>query len=362
MGQNLGKGRTKGKTTEVITPLGRRLILSSKRPSVAQVGSEDSEEEGNADPDIDIERVLCAASIDPSLVPGWCWKITAVSSVRFWLCRAGEGSPSKWLLSASPSEVVPIPKLMHRCPPAIVEAFAISGSWEQLPRRGIEGWVPLTFEELFHVATQLDERKLLPQGATILDLGSGTGSALLAWAAMGHSVIGIELNRDLFAFSREIANLAQEFLDPGITVKLIHASYYPEDYIQRRKDGQTWSVSQEPVSVQKELMFLHPVSTPGMSAAVTDALSAADIWYSFAWMCQVPSVMELFMDYAKPSALLVIVNTTVVSPPGLNLIARFSSTNGLLQKGSHHRRCSCCPVGYPVGVYNKAHILMTPRL
>jgi SAM-dependent methyltransferase len=161
---------------------------------------------------------------------------------------------------------------------------------------------------LLKIISKGEREKIIQPGQTGLELGSGTGSATITFASKGYNMIGIELNPKLVEISRETINKAK-IINPEINAQIHQGSYYPEEYIKLRKKSNSLAAKFED-DVANELhwkgdksaLYLHLNCKEKVYKNSRIDFSKIDFFYSYTWIIQAPSVLEMFKLYAGDDA------------------------------------------------------------
>lgn len=163
-----------------------------------------------------------------------------------------------------------------------------------------------------------DNRVILPS-ESVLEFGSGNGSALLTWAYKGYNITGIEIDPRLAQYSRN--SLAQhKRMFSNSNIRIIQDSYYPAEYIEYRRSNPASQVAalEEHYlrgfgSARSRFFFLEC----NRDAYKENKISIADfdIIYAYMWMFQVPSVVEVFQKYAREDAKLFLITPNKTDMP-----------------------------------------------
>lgn len=194
---------------------------------------------------------------------------------------------------------------------------------------GSEGWVALGWNDIATIARHTAADARAAAAMTVVDLGSGTGSAMLGLGAHGFGrVVGIELDARLVACSRDlIARVEQHAAVRAHTrFEVVAGSYYTRDLALDYLAGTCWAAQQQGSRACEERLLHVVQNTAAVDAAVLRALRSADVVCAFLWSVQVASVMELFVRHARPDATLVVANSNRrIAHPDLLPIAEFQA-------------------------------------
>jgi hypothetical protein len=172
----------------------------------------------------------------------------------------------------------------------------------QFPPMKYHIWQPFDMHILDEIITFGEHRSILHPGQKVIDLGSGSGSAVIYWAMKGYHATGIEMHEHLVTKSKE---LKRKFPDLPGSAQFIQGSYIPEAYAKKRKEQKT---------LARKLEEEHnlPSWAEGITTTSEDVyaknhllLTDFDVVYSYLWPFQGPSVLELFLEYAREDALLI---------------------------------------------------------
>ncbi len=187
----------------------------------------------------------------------------------------------------------------------------------------IDDWFPMTCskqfdtEGLWEIINYGESLGIIRPGQRVLDLGSGSGSSSITWAYRGYNVICIELHKQLVNCSKNIVKQAQYLIESGIEIKVYHGSYYPKEYIEKRKNKESTAldIEQKIIStniLKKKSTYLkrfHPMCKKDIYKKHNIDLHDIDIFYAYLWEIQAPSVLEMFKQYARDDAILCIFST-----------------------------------------------------
>jgi len=162
----------------------------------------------------------------------------------------------------------------------------------------------------------------LRQGSVFLDIGGGAGWPVIEAAEAGLNAYAIEINKKLVEDGKNNIKNARKnkLISPDTSCEIIEGSYFPEEYIECRKKGQTiatkyengvftWVVCGELIRGQfddakiKEVFY--PVATsPDHYELLGIGLDDVDIFFSYTWGIELPSQLELFSKYGKKDAVM----------------------------------------------------------
>ena len=300
----------------VVTPLGRHLSLV--------VGPEDTARA--------LQRLLERAGITPAATPDYEWALVErdhrgsqqqAPQLELTCCRRPHNRDSN---SAS-GDIGDVPAAVA---PLFLEAYHMSVNWVGAARlSGSEGWVALGWNDIATTARHTAADARAAAAMTVVDLGSGTGSAMLGLGAHGFGrVVGIELDARLVACSRDlIARVEQHAAVRAHTrFEVVAGSYYTRDLALDYLAGTCWAAQQQGSRACEERLLHVVQNTAAVDAAVLRALRSADVVCAFLWSVQVASVMELFVRHARPDATLVVANSNRrIAHPDLLPIAEFQA-------------------------------------
>jgi SAM-dependent methyltransferase len=176
-------------------------------------------------------------------------------------------------------------------------------------------WIAAGFQNLWTRITKGESEGLLKPGMSVVDLGSGSGSSGFIWAYKGYKVTGIELDAMLAKYSVERSNEFRVKFSGNaengniMMPNFLNDSYYPQEFIADRKirsDSETQKtirlLEYKYSRTCNDIFF--PVSAERVDRKL---LEKFDVWYNYAWDMQSPSVFNLFLDYAKDDAVLLLI-------------------------------------------------------
>ena len=305
----------------VVTPLGRHLSLV--------VGQEDTAQA--------LRQLLERAGITPAATPDYEWALVESGRkgprLALTCFRRPHNNDSHTSSSTSTStrddDDGDVPAAVA---PYFLEAYHMSVNWVGAAQlSGSEGWVALGWNDIATIARHTAADARAAAAMTVVDLGSGTGSAMLGLGAHGFGrVVGIELDARLVACSRDLIARVEQHAGRGRTrFEVVAGSYYTRDLALDYLAGTCWAAQQQGTRDRRacEERLLHVVqNTAAVDAAVRRALRSADVVCAFLWSVQVASVMELFVRHARPDATLVVANSNRrVAHPDLLPIAEFQA-------------------------------------
>jgi len=179
-------------------------------------------------------------------------------------------------------------------------------------KKMISDWVPIGLSNhgpmigLGRIINEGEASGLIKPGQRVIDLGSGSGSALMMWAYRGYDVTGIELHSELVKSSRKIISNANGLF--GDRIRIFTGSYYPAEYIKLREHNQSQAKELEHAIHTSDADRFHPVSD-GADVYFRNnfSLKDMDVWYAYTWSIQSPSILEMFSLYARDDAVLCLV-------------------------------------------------------
>ena len=318
---------------QVETPLGRIIPLSITSDDLG---------EGLV---VALERFLQKAGITSSLTPDYQWALLA-------------GGNDDDNTNATRLRLTCYKKPYKECLyplisvfPRYVEAYNLSVNWVGSAKlNGNEGWVALGWNDIETIVNHITHGEEKAEDMTIVDLGSGTGSAMIGFGAHGFGrVIGIELDDKLCNCCREIIQMVQNSSSRNNQFEVIRGSYYTRDMVF---DNNTSGFH---VKKCEECMLHLVQNTSDIDLVVQKAISSANAVTAFLWSVQIASVMELFVRHARDNAMLVIANSNKrINHPDLQPTAEFHSNAYHASESSPsswHLRTS----GYPITFYRKKH-------
>lgn len=197
----------------------------------------------------------------------------------------------------------------------------------------LKGYVPYSVTAFSNAMQKCLDRQLTASGDTFLDLGAGEGKIVMAAARYGFRAHGIEFHPELVILAQEEIQTARRCssLASNAICQIVKGSYYPAEYIQRRESGDAVALAHEHVFWQlfpgsggsgisafsyetdkKNRIFRPVATTPNPYSVLGISLPVVDIFFSYTWGPELPSQLEMFSLYAKPSALFI--NETAEEP------------------------------------------------
>ncbi|NQU98172.1 hypothetical protein HQ533_01790 [Candidatus Woesearchaeota archaeon] len=178
----------------------------------------------------------------------------------------------------------------------------------------------------------LIRKKIIQPGDTFLDLGSGLGLPDVLAAHFGLNSYGIEINSVLQQSSEILIEVARNhnFIPPEVTCKTTNGSYYPNEYMDLRESGETVAQKYEMITVppswhnvsnKKYFENGHVYVKRDTEEAYKELgldFSEVDVFYSYIWPPQLPSILEIFSLYSKDDATMInICPWAPINPKGL---------------------------------------------
>lgn len=350
----------------VETPLGRhlRLVVSEKECEAYRAQHPDA----GAGAAPALQRLLERADITPAATPDYEWALVArekgvprLALTCFRRRHNRDNRDDDGDDGGVPADVAP----------CFVEAYHLSVNWVGAARlSGCEGWVALAWNDIETIARHTAADARAAAAMTVVDLGSGTGSAMLGLAAHGFGrVVGIELDARLAQCSRDLFARIEQHTGSASThtrFEVIEGSYYTRELARDYLAGACWAAQQRGSPAQRacEESLLHVAqNTEAVDAAVLRALRSADVVCAFLWSVQVASVMELFVRHARADATLVVANSNRrVAHPDLVAIAEFQAAPqpGSPTPSNSTARWRLTTHGFPITFYRRRN--PRPRL
>ncbi|MBI5003257.1 hypothetical protein HZC31_07775 [Candidatus Woesearchaeota archaeon] len=195
------------------------------------------------------------------------------------------------------------------------------------------GYYPYASNTLSCGLQKCINRGLVPSAPVFLDLGAGKGEIVFRAAREGFHSYGIEFHQDFVDSAWRMISLKKlhDELPETTRCSVVQGSYYPQKYIERRASRSAVALAHEDMfwqllpgdgggtifpfsyeDAKKDRVF-HPVSTkPDPYKRLGISLSTVDVFFSYTWGPELPSQLELFSLYAKPSA--IFLNDTAEEP------------------------------------------------
>lgn len=168
-------------------------------------------------------------------------------------------------------------------------------------------WISSTSEStdiLTKIIQQEEQLENIKKGQTILDLGSGNGTAAFLWAYNGYNAIGIEVDHKLYKLSKEIQQKYPELKQ--LKVQFYNGSFYPIGY---KKTKKTRKLEQKLLKeFKKEFKNTGIYLIPFTDTTYIDNnidIRDVDIFYAYSWSFQFPSIYEMFYNHARDDAKLI---------------------------------------------------------
>lgn len=167
-------------------------------------------------------------------------------------------------------------------------------------RLGNPNWVAISRESintLPGIIKKEEELGYMQKGQTIIDMGSGNGSAAYILAHYGYKVIGLEIDTELY----QLAILAKEKYPAlkNLNVQFFNTSYYPKDYQESKKTKKLTQLYYHNYHSKLEQYICTSDTEHDID------LQNIDIFYAYAWSFQYPAIFEIFTKYARNDAKLI---------------------------------------------------------
>ncbi len=184
---------------------------------------------------------------------------------------------------------------------------------------GIDGCVAIPYRDnnasmgLWDIISRGEELDLIRPGQTILDMGSGSGTSSIIWGHRGYIVIGIELYPELVRYSQQGIRKYKELFGKEGDIRIVEGSYYPESYIEKRKNGDSAAIQIENDILSDEYARethqprLHLVCETDIYKEYNIDIKEIDIFYAYKYKLQAPSILEMFRLYSSKDAILCII-------------------------------------------------------
>lgn len=174
-------------------------------------------------------------------------------------------------------------------------------------------WVSMTQDTIGVLTSIIEQEEQLGniyKGKIVLDLGSGNGTAAFTWAHEGYNTIGIEIDPKLYKASIDAQKKYPELERLG--VKFYNGSFYPTGY---EKTDKTRKLEQEIIrEYRSSPKKIKPYFIPFTDTIYADnniELKDIDIFYAFIWPFQMPSIFEMFHEYARKDAKLIAIGQDI---------------------------------------------------
>ena len=118
---------------------------------------------------------------------------------------------------------------------------------------------------------------------------------------LGYDATGIEINPELVKISNKTIRSNMKYLNNNISI--YQGSYYPVGF-SLSESARKVEDSIDNVMIHKEIDIHNPVPDGTIERNKID-LHSYDIWYAFVWSSQAPSVIDMYKQYSKPSAVMI---------------------------------------------------------
>lgn len=167
---------------------------------------------------------------------------------------------------------------------------------------------------LWEIIERGEAMGIFKPGMDVLNLGSGSGVSSMVWAARGYHVVGIEIEAKIVTCARAQVQKYKR-LFPQLPI-FVQGSYFPVSYLGERRNLEQRNKKSPAMLIEARIQQIYPRETLQKFALVSDnALSQAkldfrnfQIVYAYPHLIQAPSLVELFVCYAAPDALLCLTN------------------------------------------------------
>jgi hypothetical protein len=124
--------------------------------------------------------------------------------------------------------------------------------------------------------------------------GSGFGVCTCLAAKLGYESFGLEINPNLAAYSRELAQ------DLSLNVQILETSYVPEDYESYSGIGGEFLIKNEKVA-SRDARVVSELTYEGMDHEIAEI----DVFFAYPWPMEQEFMQELFDEIAVEGAILI---------------------------------------------------------
>ena len=169
-----------------------------------------------------------------------------------------------------------------------IDAFFAAGENKRAPK-----YVP-SDPVLFYKGLEYVTKNDLPHGRVFCEWGSGFGVCACLAAKLGYESYGLEINPNLAAYSREMAD------DLGIKVQVLETSYVPEEYESYEGIGGEYLIKNERVD-SRYAQVVSELTYEGMDLEIADI----DVFFAYPWPMEQEFMQELFDEIAVEGAILI---------------------------------------------------------
>lgn len=185
----------------------------------------------------------------------------------------------------------------------------------------------MKYEFFVKAITEAKKLKKITSKGKFLDLGSGFGRMVVVAATMGYDSYGIEFDSSICACSdklvkhfknKKIGRLfaRKKIIKDVVACNVFKGTYFPDDYIDQRKNGETIAQTYEKNIKYHSSLTNAPddskLSLLNFQKQEIDVydkfkipLNEFDMWYSYCWGQNVPSLTETFSKYSKTDAIFI---------------------------------------------------------
>ena len=189
------------------------------------------------------------------------------------------------------------------------------------------GFIPYPASVFRSLLTYLIRSGEVLPGSTFLDLGAGEGGLVMEAVDLGLHGFGIEIHPRLVREGKIRTENERIRFSRNTRCELAEGSYYPPEYIELRdqgravaldyEDGIFWrqhpdgtTLFQHFYPTERRELFHPVVSEPNPFRVLGIGLQDIDLFFSYTWGIQLPSILELFSLYARGGSVLLNVTST----------------------------------------------------
>ncbi|MGY8689144.1 MAG: hypothetical protein ACKVHP_15590, partial [Verrucomicrobiales bacterium] len=169
-----------------------------------------------------------------------------------------------------------------------IDAFFATGENKRAPK-----YIP-SDPILFYKGLANVTKNDLPLGRVFCEWGSGFGVCTCLAAKLGYESFGLEINPNLAAYSRELAQ------DLSLNVQILETSYVPEDYESYSGIGGEFLIKNEKVA-SRDARVVSELTYEGMDHEIAEI----DVFFAYPWPMEQEFMQELFDEIAVEGAILI---------------------------------------------------------
>lgn len=179
------------------------------------------------------------------------------------------------------------------------------------------GYYALLPSKILNNIQALKNEGIIKEKDKFIDLGSGLGFSVVCAAYKGLDAYGIEISQMLFEGSKKlIEHLKNEkIINQDAVCNFAEGSYFPNEYSKLRNEKYFFknkSIAKKYEVIPKKnkvALCTNTLHTKENNFDVYEKLGVKlneiDLFYSFCWEENVPSILEIFSLYAKDDAMMI---------------------------------------------------------